>query len=236
MTMEGNGGWKVLDRDAGILCCEYKFGGGVATTFVFRAKDDGLVVISPGAGLDPSTIDAVKSYGKVTALVANNGWHWLGQETWRKHFPEAKSYAPAAALPRIAKKVPGVPFEPIENLAPLLAEGQSVVEPTGLAGNAFAFVHTKSGNYWYASDLLANIPRLPTNFIFKTLMSMTDSAPGYKLFRPAVWLQVKDKPALRSWFDKELANVPPTTVVPAHGGPMQAPDLIEQTRALIARV
>lgn len=234
--MEGKNGWTLLDRDAGILCRQYKFGGGLATTLAFRGRGDELIVVSPASRVDAAALDELKDHGRVTALVANNNFHWLGQATWRKHFPDAKSYAPARAIPRLTKKAAGIPFEPLDELLPRLGDAAKLVEPTGFAGNAFAFVRAKSGTYWYASDLLANIPELPTNFIFRTLMSMTDSAPGYKVFRPAVWLQVKDKKGLLAWFEKELADTPPTTMIPAHGGPVRMPNLVEATRALLAKV
>ncbi len=236
--METKNGWKVLDHDAALLYREYKFGGGVASTMVFRGKGDGLVVMSPASGVDAAALDELKEFGQVTALVANNDFHWLGQEAWRKHYPDAKSYAPSRAIPRLTKKLGalGVSFEPLAAADAVLGEGATFVEPTGLAANVFAFVKTKSGTYWYASDLLANIPALPPGFVFKTLMSMTDSAPGYKLFRPAVWLQVKDKKALTAWFEKALSETPPTTVVPAHGAPVKMADLVEATRALVAKL
>ncbi|MGH7435837.1 MAG: hypothetical protein ACRENE_09195 [Polyangiaceae bacterium] len=232
---DGKNGWKILDRDAGVLCREYKFGGGVATTLVFRGKGDGLVVVSPASGVGAEELDALKDFGQVTALVANNGFHWLGQDTWRKHFPEAKGFAPATAIPRLTKKSKFA-YEPLENAASLLGDGAQFAEPTGFAGNTFVFVRTKNATYWYPSDILSNIPALPTGFVFKTLMSMTDSAPGYKLFRPSVWLQVKDKKALTSWFDKALADTPPTVMVPAHGGPVERADLVGATRALVAQL
>jgi hypothetical protein len=234
--MDGKNGWKILDQDAGILCREYQFGGGIATTLVFRGKGDALIVVSPASGVDASALDTLKDYGRVSALVANNNFHWLGQPTWRKHFPDAKSYAPASAIPRLTKKVAGATFEALESATSLLGDNARLLEPAGLPGNAFAFVTAKSGTYWYASDILANIPALPKSFVFRTLMSMTDSAPGYKLFRPAVWLQVKDKKGLQGWFDRELAATPPTTMIPAHGPPLAMPNLAEATRALLARM
>ena len=228
--------WTPLDAGAGVLWGSYKFSGGLATTFVFRGKGDALVVMSPGCGLDASTLDALKSHGRVAALVAINGFHHLGLPAWRQQFPDAKCYAPASAIERLSKKVPGVSFEPLDALAPLLGESARIVEPDGLPGNAFAIVRTSTGTYWYACDLLANIPELPKNFVFKALMSMTDSAPGYRLFRPAVWLQVKDKKALTGWFNTRLSDQPPTTIVPAHGSPVQQPDLLAATRAQIARL
>jgi hypothetical protein len=232
---DGKNGWKILDRDAAVLCREYKFGGGVATTLVFRGKGDGLVVVSPASNLEAADLDALKDFGEVKALVANNGFHWLGQEAWRKHFPEAKGFAPTGAIARLTKKSTFA-YEPLESAAPLLGDTASLVEPTGFVGNAFAFVRAKNATYWYTSDLLSNIPVMPTNLIFKMLMSMTDSAPGYRLFRPAVWLQVKDKKGLTSWFDKSLADAPPTTMIPGHGLPVQMPDLVGATRALVAQL
>jgi hypothetical protein len=232
-------GWHVLDREGGVLWREYRFAGNgsQSTTFVFRGKGDALIVVSPGRHEEPSVLDELSEFGKVTALVASNSFHWLGQALWRKHFPEAKSYAPADGVARLAKKMPGVQFETLEALAPVLGDNATVTSPAGLkVGNAFATVRAKNGTFLYPSDLLANIPEMPPQFVIKMLMSMTDSAPGYRLFRPAVWLQVKDKSALRSWFDQEFSRWPTTTMVPAHGPPMAGPELIAQTKALLAKM
>jgi hypothetical protein len=232
-------GWNVLDREGGVLWRHYRFGGDgtMATTFVFRGKGDSLVVVSPGRHVEPAALDELSDFGKVTALVASNSYHWLGQSLWKKRFPDAKSYAPADGIARLSKKLPELRFEPLEALAPQLGDHATVTSPAGLkVGNAFATVRAKSGTYLYPSDLLANIPTLPPQFVFRMLMSMTDSAPGYRVFRPAVWLQVKDKGALRSWFDDEFARWPTTTMVPAHGSPISPPDLVAQTKALLARL
>jgi hypothetical protein len=231
-------GWNVADRDSAILWREYSFGGGVATTFVFRGAGDGLVVVSPPAGVDAATLDDLSAFGKVVALVASNGMHWRGQALWHKHFPDAKTFAPAQGIERLRKKVPEVPrFEPLEAMAPLLGDHATVIDAPGhKMGNAVATVRGKNGTYWYPSDLFANIPALPSNLIFRLLMSMTDSAPGYRLFRPAVWLQVKDKKVVRDWIDDVMTRSAPTTVVPAHGLPMSDGDVIAKTRALAATI
>jgi hypothetical protein len=230
-------GWNVLDRENAILWREYMFGGGVATTFVFRGVGDGLIVVSPGTGWETAVLDDLKPFGKVVALVASNGFHWLGQAQWRKHFPDAKSFAPASGVDRIAKKVPELGrFEPLEAAAPLLGDRASIIEPPGhKTGNAVATVRGKGGTYWYPSDLFANIPKLPSNIVFRLLMSMTDSAPGYRLFRPAVWLQVKDKKVVREWIDDVMTKSAPTTVVPAHGAPVSG-DVVARTKEQAARI
>jgi glyoxylase-like metal-dependent hydrolase (beta-lactamase superfamily II) len=231
-------GWNVADRESAVVWREYSFGGGVATTLVFRGAGDGLIVISPCNGIDAAALDELSEFGKVVALVASNGFHWLGQALWRKHFPEAKSFAPAQAIDRLAKKVPELPrFEPLQAAASLVGDRASIIDAPGhKAGSAAATVRGKNGTYWYAGDLFANIPKMPSNLVFRLLMSMTDSAPGYRLFRPAVWLQVKDKRVVRDWIDDVLTKSAPTTVVPAHGAPVSADDLIAKTKALAAQI
>jgi hypothetical protein len=231
-------GWNVLDRESAIVWREYAFGGGVATTFVFRGAGDGLVVMSPCNGIDAAALDELSEFGKVVALVASNGFHWLGQAMWRKHFPEAKSFAPTQAIDRLAKKVPELErFEPLEAAVPLVGDRASIIDAPGhKMGSAVATVRGKNGTYWYPSDLFANIPKMPSNLIFRMLMSMTDSAPGYRLFRPAVWLQVKDKKVVREWVDDVMTKSAPTTVVPAHGAPVSGSGVIANTKALAAQI
>jgi hypothetical protein len=231
-------GWNVLDRDAAVLWRQYPFGGGIATTLVFRGGGDRLVVISPGKDVPTAALDELRDYGQVTALVANNAFHWLGQREWRKHFPSARSFAPTQAAARLKKKLPDLPaFEPLEALVPLLGDHATVADAPGhKQSNAFVTVRTKGGIYWYPSDLLASIPKLPSNLLVRLLMTTTDSAPGYKLFRLAVWLQVSNKADLRVWLEQELTRSPPTVVVPAHGPPVSGPDLLERTRALLAKI
>lgn len=228
-------GWNVLDRDCGVLWRQYPFGRGVATTFVFRGVADGLVVVSPAKGLEAAALDELSEFGRVVALVSNNAYHWLGQPLWRKHFPEARSFAPAQGLDRLAKKMPELGrFEPLDALAPLLGFHATVTDAPGLrVGNAFVSVRTSRGSYWFPSDLLSNIPELPPDFVFRTLLRMTDSGPGLRLFRPSVWLQVKDKRALHAWATSELSKSAPTTIVPAHGPPVQAADVAATAKALL---
>ncbi|HLK35576.1 MAG TPA: hypothetical protein VKU41_02405 [Polyangiaceae bacterium] len=230
-------GWNVLDRERAILWREYSFGGGVATTFVFRGAGDGLIAVSPCSGIDKASLDELGSFGNVVALVACNGFHWLGQQAWRDHFPNARSFSPAQGIARLSKKVPGLRFEALDALEPLLGDGAKVSDAPGLkVGSAIATVRGSKGPYVYAADFLANIPALPKQFVFRILMSMTDSAPGYKLFRPAVWLQVKNKDEFRAWMNDLLDKSAPAAIVPAHGAPVEGADLVAQTKALLAKI
>jgi len=137
-------GWNVLERDGAILWRQYPFGGGLATTMVFRGAGDGLIVVSPGNNIDEGALDELSDFGKVVALVASNAYHWLGQPFWRKRFPEARTFSPAQGIKRLSKKMPDVKVEPLDALGPLLGDRATVADPPGFrVGNAFATVRGK---------------------------------------------------------------------------------------------
>jgi hypothetical protein len=232
-------GWSILDRDRAILYRQYHFGRGLATTMVFRGAGDGLIVMSPGARLEEAALDELSDYGKVVALVASNAYHWLGQRAWSQRFPDARRFAPEQGIARLAKVARDAGrFEPLEALQPLLGEYATVVDGMGLkVGNAFATVRGARGTFYYPSDFLSNLPPMPAGaFVFKALLSMTNSGPGFRLFRPSVWLQVKDKKAFGGWLEQEIAKAGPATIVPAHGAPVHGTDLVASARSLIAQM
>lgn len=231
MSLEG---WNVIDEEAGVLWREYAFSKGAnATTLVFRGVD-GLVVVSPGTGLGAREYDALRELGEVRALVANNSFHHMGQAPWRAHFPGAVSYCPPHAVAALEKKVPGVSFQSLDRLA--LPERVHWEDPPGYkTGEALLSVATRKGSVWFSGDLLTNIPKAPPPPI-GWLMSWLDAAPGFRLFKPAVWLLIKDKKAVRRWALDHLAKDPPAVVVPAHGPPVEAGDVAALARAQIERL
>jgi hypothetical protein len=227
-------GWNVIDEEAGVLWREYVFSkGAYATTLVFRGVD-GLVVVSPGTGLEAREYDALRELGEVRALIANNSFHHMGQPAWRAHFPEAVSYCPPRALEALAKKAPGVSFQSLASLE--LPERVRWDDPPGFkTGDAFLSIATSKGSVWYSGDLLTNIQKTPGP-PFSWIFSWFDAAPGFRLFKPAVWLLVKDKKSVRQWALDHLARNPPAIVVPAHGPPVDASDVAALARAQIERL
>jgi hypothetical protein len=227
-------GWNVLDDDAKVLWREYRYSKrGKATTLAFRGKD-GMVVVSPSTDTDDRGFDALREFGDVRALIANNVFHNLGQASWRRRFPDAISYAPAASLPRLGKKAADVPFRPLAELA--LPDGVRCDEPPGMrSGESIVTVKTAKGNVWFMGDLMANFDRLPPAPI-SWLFSLTASGPGYRLFKLASLALVRDGKALRGWMLDRLAAAPPSVVVPSHGLPVDASDVAEQTKTQIERL
>jgi hypothetical protein len=227
-------GWNVIDEEAGVLWREYSFRkGAYATTFVFKGSD-GLVVVSPGMRLEPRQYDALRGHGEVRALVANNTFHHLGQVAWRERFPEAQSYAPRGAVAALSKKVAGVSFRPLSDLA--LPAHVRCDDPEGFrSGETFVSVATNKGTIWFSSDLLANIQQTPKPPL-RWLFTWSDSAPGFRLFKPAVWFFVRDKKAVREWALGCIASDPPSVIVPAHGPPVDGAGVADLARAQLERL
>jgi glyoxylase-like metal-dependent hydrolase (beta-lactamase superfamily II) len=227
-------GWNLVDENAGVLWREYTFAKNAsATTMVFRGVD-GLVVVSPGKRMEARDFDALDKLGEVKALIANNAFHHLGQAEWRARYPNAVSYCPPGAMAKLNKKVPGAQFRPLGELK-LPAHVRCEDAPGFKTGETFVSVKTGKGAVWFAGDLLTNIQRMPPP-PFKWLFSWSDSAPGFRLFKPAVWFFVKNRPALRQWALSRLAEEPPAVVVPAHGPAFDAPDLAALAKAQLERL
>jgi hypothetical protein len=227
-------GWNVIDDEALVLWREYTFAKNAwATTFAFRGTD-GIVVVSPAARIEDRALDALREHGTVRALVANNVMHHLGQELWRGKFPDAISYAPGGALDVLKKKSSRVAYRPLGELA-LPEHVRGEVPPGYKTGEAFFSVRTKKGNVWYAGDLLANmqhLPKPPIGWAFR----LSDSAPGFRLFKLAVWVLVKDKKALRSWMLEQVEKEAPKVIVPAHGPAFETGDVAREARTQLERI
>jgi hypothetical protein len=227
-------GWDVIDEEAGVLVREYAFTKHArATSLVFRGTD-GLVVISPPRGLETRELDSLRELGEVRALVANNAYHHLGQAAWRARFPDAVSYAPAGTIPRLTKQTKGIPFRSLDELV-LPTSVRCEVPPGYKQGETIARIETRKGSVWYAGDLFANMQRLPPPPV-KWLFSATDSAPGFKLFRPAVWLLMKNAKQVRDWALARMDETPPSIVVPAHGPAFDVGDVAARAREQLRKL
>lgn len=228
-------GWNAIETGAGPMWWrEYGFTKGAwATMLAFRGTD-GLVVLSPGNGVESRALDALAELGDVRALVATNAYHHLGQPEWRKRFPNAESYAPPGALPRLAKKAASVPFRSLAELA--LPAGVRWEDAPGFSiGETIVRFDSPEGVVWYSGDLLTNIVRMPGPPA-SWLMKLTGSAPGFRLFKLGTWLFVKDKKAVREWALERLAKEPPIAIVPAHGPAIDGGDLAERALAELRRL
>jgi glyoxylase-like metal-dependent hydrolase (beta-lactamase superfamily II) len=193
-----------------------------------------LVVVSPGCGLESADYDVLSQYGEVRALVANNTLHHLGQAAWRARFPKAESYAAAQAVERLRKKTANVPYRSIDQL-PLPSHARGHTLPGFKSGETFFTVKTQQGSVWYTGDLLTNMQRTPPPPL-KWLFTWSDSGPGFRLFRLAVWLMVNDKRAVKERVNALLAEEPPAIIVPGHGPAVTTAYVAAEAKMQIAKL
>lgn len=230
-------GWKILDRERAVLIREYAFGKqGTSWCFTARLGDGSLMVVSPSTRPDDAVFTELEAFGKVGALVANNGFHYLGQAAWRARYPQAVAYAPPDAFARIRKKEPAAgEFRPLGELVTGDDVGIRVLSGTK-AGECWIWARTAEGWVWYGSDTLVNLPTLPKGFPVKQLFKWTGSAPGYRVFNLALKFLLKDKPAALRQLRADVAAHPPHVMVPAHGELVVGGATAAATEAAIAAV
>jgi len=212
-------GWTILDREAGVLTREYRFAGNAtARTFVARMDDGTLLVTSPSIELSDEAAAELSDFGTIGAIVAPNGFHHLGHATWRKRFGDVPHYAPARALPRIARKNPNVgELLPLDRLAARLGDSIGIHEVDNTrCGESWTWVTTPTGRIYYTSDVLANIQTLPPA-LMGLVFRFTKSAPGYRPFHLALRFIVKDSKATLRALRDDIEARPLTVVVPGHG-------------------
>ena len=229
-------GWMVLDRERAVLAHNYSFGGaGTANAFVARLADGKLLVISPPCRMTEAAFLELEAFGEVGAVVANNGFHHLGRAEWKKRYPDARYFASPQSAARIAKKnAEAGTFEPLSALMPLLGDDVGVTEvPETKCGETWMWARIGGGYAWYVSDVLANMPELPSNFVLKLLFKWTKSAPGYRPFNLALKFVVKDRKKVLAQLLEEMKVRPPTVVVPAHGPVLTEAGLAERTYGML---
>ncbi len=230
-------GWTVVDREAGVLVYEYAFTeGATANAFAARIKDESLLLISPPCGVSDEIYDDLTAFGKVTAVVANNGFHYLGQAACKRRFPDAQFFAAPETVRRIQKKSQDLPeFRPIESAQSMLGEDVGLIEVTATkCGETWAWVKAASGTIWFCSDTLSNIPAFPKNFFIRTLFKMTGTKTGFGVFHTALKFLVKDTKRTLAQLSDEMKTHPPAVIVPGHGRILADQDLAKRTRELIA--
>lgn len=229
-------GWSILDRDAGVLSYRYGAGAGSSNAFVARYDGDKLLVLSPPCGLSEGAFADLEEFGTIESVVANNGFHHMGQAEWKSRYPSASFYASPAAAKRIKKKNPKAgDFAPLSELAEKLGGDVGVIiAPADRCGETWAYAKTAKGYAWYASDTLANMPKLPKALPLKLLLQLTKSAPGYRVFGLALKVMTSDRRGLLRALQEALRARPVAIMVPAHGGILIQDGLAEETQRIIS--
>jgi hypothetical protein len=232
--MKSANGWLVIDDQFPVLCREYRFGPGMATTLVIGMGEHRLLAVSPGCKLGDAAHEELKAHGEVTALVAPNRFHHLGIGEWLKRWPEARAYAGEQSLRRLNEKCSaGAVFAPLSQLPPLRA-GIHIDNPPGMKNTDLVLrVRTGRGWVWYINDLLMNMRELPKNSLARLMLAVAGMKKGLCAPRMARMLNVRDRKAVGLWLFVELDAKPPAVVVFGHGDPLSGNDPGARLRSVI---
>ena len=209
--------WVALATDPWTATFEYSFGAGSATALAVDVGG-GLLVASPPCRVATDAFEALAACAPVRALVATNAYHTLGLAPWKARFPDAAVFAPPQSRQRVTK-VSGIGgIRPLGEAAALTGERVALIElPYFRSGEALIKIRAAEGLLWYVTDIILNLPRLPSNPLFAMLFKLSNSAPGLRLNRIAPLFMVRDRPALWQWLAAEARRDRPRWLVPAHG-------------------
>ncbi len=225
-----DGPWTVLDSSCSLLSGTYSTGpGNLTTTLVVGFGDDELLVVSPGPKPEEARLEALQARGRVTAILAPNGYHRAGLASWAAAFPEASVHAGDAALKRVRGKVERV--EDLSGLERRLGPEISLLELPDM----------RSGEVWlscggpdpalYCGDAFANL-RASGAFSAAFLWAF---GFGQGLSRNP-WqrrLMALDRPGYDRWLRATIDRIEPALLIPGHGSALRTDDLIERLHALL---
>lgn len=225
-------GWKVFDAGAPILTYAYSFGPGTANALAVGVEG-GLAIVSPPCRTAGSVFEDLSRYGSVRALVAPNAFHYLGLAEWKARFPEAAIFAPAQSIARVERQSKLRGIRPLAEAASITGPRLELIDmPHYKTGEVLVRIASERGPVWYVTDIVMNLPVLPSNPVFKVLFRLSGSGPGLKLNNIATLFMVRDKAALKRWLAAEFEKAPPSWLIPTHGDIVQSASNHEAVRKL----
>jgi hypothetical protein len=213
--------WQPLTPDGSVRWLKYSWGPATANTLAVRLEDGSWLVVAPSVGSAGSVLEDLSKDGTVSALIAPNAYHYLGQRAWRRHFPRATSYAPAGALPRLSRKSPDVPYRPASELVESIHPRVTFLVPEGMKSpDMLVRVSAAGSTVWWMGDLFTNSTADDQNWLLRIIAPLAGSGMGYRRNSKPGLVYVRDPKAWLRSITNVLDAEPPSIVVPAHGNPV----------------
>ncbi len=182
-----------------------------------RLKDQSLLVYSPLPLSPDQDFRALDSLGKVSHLLAPNHFHNLGIKPFYRRYPQATLWCAPLAAKRL-KSQTSLVFSDCANLAPLLPEGVSLVQPAGLkTGEVWIKVDSRDGGrILMVCDSFFNMPPQRRG-LFGMVLRLTGGAPGLRVSKVFGVIAVSQQAVYRQWLKAFVDQWQPQTLVPSHG-------------------
>ena len=176
------------------------------------------MVVSPPCRVAAGGQDDLSRFGPVRALVASNAFHHMGLAQWKARFPEAAVFAPAQSIARVERQTKLAGIRPLADAASVTGPRLELIDmPHYKTGEVLVRITTDRGLVWYVTDIVMNMPTLPSHPLAKALFRLSGSAPGLKFNNIAPLFMVQDKAALKRWLTAQMDKAPPRWVIPTHG-------------------
>lgn len=228
------GGYEELSAGGGLFALEKKVGSGWCWRSVAQRLSDGSsLVISPIAKTVEGAAASLESVGAPGWVLAPNHFHHAGVGEVLARWPNASVIATSVAAPRLAKH--GLVTARPEALSERLPAGVRLLEPPGLkSGECWLSVESERGLAWVVCDAFFNVT-VPLSGAMGVMLRATGTAPGLRIGSTFRWLAFADPKAYRSWLEAELAERPPSVLVPAHGDVIEDDDLGARLLELVRR-
>jgi hypothetical protein len=190
----------------------------------YRLRDGSLLLYSPVAGLGCVAQESLSKLGDVSFLLAPNHYHNRGLSEYLKTFPNANLICSTSALPRLSR-VTELKFGGLENLEGYLPANAQILEPDGLkTGEMWLQIKSKDDVIWIVADAFTAQPTSAGVFTQKPLLLGTFPKYG-----------VQDSELFKCWVETTISNLPPTIVIPCHGGILKCSNLGKSLSKLLRK-
>ena len=201
------------------------------STVALRLPGGGTLLYSP-SWLGERTRELVEQVGEPRVLLAPSHFHHLALARYRTWWPDALAVAPAAALPRLARKGHAA-LRPLDDALGLLPGGTRALGCEGVkSGEAWLSVPLERGRALLVCDAFMNVVRPLSGAEGFVVGRVLRIGP---LCVSGTWgfMHQADGPRFRAWARETLRREQPTVLVPTHGAPVSGADLAERLIALL---
>ena len=188
--------------------------------YALQLRSGDVCVFSPVKGLAEGVRGSLSAIGPVRFILAPNHFHNQGLQEFSKAYADAQLIASQAASPRL-KKVTGLSFAPLDELAALLPDAMTLLETQGLkTGEVWLQVRSGPGTAFVVVDAFCGA-------------DVYGTGEGPELLKTFKTYGLADKDRYLTWLRAQIAEAGPDTLAPCHGSAVRCSDLADRLIELV---